>query len=143
MKKRGQFYLVAALVIIGVIASLATVYNSVKVSEEDISVYDLSEEINFEALQLLDSGLFNNLEEEEIEIFITNLTQYYSTLNPDTDIVVIYGDKREVKVIAYTIQERGEVCSGENVCIQLQEKVFFITDLALSGNSLVEIKLGT
>ena len=140
MKKRGQFYLVAALVIIGVIASLATVYNSVKVSEEDESVYDLSDEINYEALQLLDNWFLNTLSDSEINHSITELITAYSLSNPDTDLIILYGDRDLIDVFAYIVQTRGEVCFG--TCILVTSPQFIRSAIQPENNGDVVITIG-
>jgi len=109
MNKKGQFFLIAALVIIGIILGLATRYNTVKVSEEDRTVYDLSNEILFEATQVIDNGIFKEIDEGTISDRIENLTDFYSNRNPDSDIIVVYGNKRSLTVIFYNKTETGSI----------------------------------
>ena len=70
MDKRGQFFLIAAVVIIGLIIGLSVVYNSVKAPKEDSQVYDLSKEIDYESAQVIDHGTFNALTETAVNAVI-------------------------------------------------------------------------
>ncbi len=121
MKKRGQFFLVAALVIIAVVASLATVYNNVQVSEEDVSVYDLSDEINYEILQYLDSGSFYALSSEEIDNYLSDLIQVYAQSYPQTEIVIVYGNKTTLTWLVYNLTNIGGPCLTDNSCWPIAE----------------------
>jgi hypothetical protein len=101
MNKRGQFYLIAALVIAGLIISLSYVYIKTKTVDEDKRVYDLADEIKFEVNQVIDSGIFNSLTSATISDNVENLTDYYSGANPDLDLIVIIGDASELNFFLY------------------------------------------
>lgn len=77
MKKRGQFYLVAALVIIGLVIGLSAVYNTIKVSQEDKTIYFLYEEVNTESSRVIDQGVYNSLSQQEIETRLVTLIRSY------------------------------------------------------------------
>src|SRR3989344_3846367 len=112
MKKRDQFFLVAALVIIAVVASLATVYNNVKVSQQEVSVYDLSKQIKYEGLQYLDSTSHYASNQGEVAIYLTDLVLSYSTSYPDTNIIIIYGNLTNIQAIEYNSTSNGMACIG-------------------------------
>ena len=105
MKKRGQFYLIAAFVIIGIISSMYLLYNSAKANKEDTEVNDLAEEINYEVSQLIDSGVFNSLQDAQINQNIENLTDYYAKSNLDIFMAVVLGNQSELTFIAYNSQD--------------------------------------
>ena len=109
MNKRGQFYLVAALVIIGIITGLATVYNTARGSIEDATVYDLSKEINFEAAQVIDSGIFQAKTYEERSANIEFLTDFYATQHPNNDLFILYGNESNITLVFYNFTESGNV----------------------------------
>ena len=64
MNKRGQFYLVAAMVIIVLIVGFAAVQNYTKKSRT-IKLIDLKEELGIESGKVLDFGTFNLENPEE------------------------------------------------------------------------------
>jgi hypothetical protein len=106
MNKGGQFYLVAALAIIGIITGLATVYSSAKSSAEDTTVYDLTDEINFEAAQVIDSGIFQG---EVYNSNLEDLTDFYAAQHPNNDLFILYGDESDITLVYYSSTESGSV----------------------------------
>jgi len=101
MNKRGQFFLIAALAIIVVIASLVAIYNSAEKGKEEVSTFNLAEEINFEGSQILKNGVYNSLPFSEIGERIENLTDYYAKTNRETDLLIVYSDEIQTVIIFY------------------------------------------
>lgn len=102
MNKRGQFFLIAALVIVALIAGLATVYNAAKSTSTESSIYDLSDEISFEGSQVLASGIFNARTEQETTQNLLNITEYYAKTTPDSELLVVYGNPNNLQYTIYT-----------------------------------------
>jgi hypothetical protein len=109
MNKRGQFFLLAAIVIIGVIMGLRAIYTNVETPPEDSSIYDLSEEIHYESGAVIDSGVFFAFNENERNRRIENLTDYYAAANLGTDFIIVYGDRDKLWAVFYTTQNTGSV----------------------------------
>jgi hypothetical protein len=109
MNKRGQFFLIAAMVIIGILFGLSAIYTTIDTPPEDSFVYDLSKEINFEAGSVIDQGVFFSINEEERNSHVENLTDYYSAANLGTDLVIVYGNKTEMVALFYTSRDTGSV----------------------------------
>ncbi len=101
MKRRGQFYLIAAVVVIGVLAGFSTIYNSTRISPEDTLIYYLSEEINFEASQVLDNSARTEVSEEETLNRLNALVNFYATKNPENEIVTFYATENSVTLSVY------------------------------------------
>ncbi|MCU0642309.1 MAG: hypothetical protein MUF61_01890 [archaeon] len=102
MNKRGQFFLIAALVIIGIVLGMSTVYVSTRMAlKADNSVYDLSEEIDYESNQVIGYGVVKSLPSKTIGDALTNLSKYYSATNPDKDLVIVYGNEDEINGLFY------------------------------------------
>lgn len=146
MNKRGQVYLIAALVIIGIAVSLATVTNTVKTAEEDLTVYDLSREINYEASQVIDHGTFNPDAQPDN---LKNLIVQYSDLYPDSGIVAIYGDSENLQAIQCGDVDTGSVgiiIGGESVSVNVDEKdcgdQYLSTDSRSSGDVRIDMATG-
>ena len=105
--KRGQFFLVAALVISGILIGLATIYTKVDAPKENTAVYDLSQELNYESLQVIDQGVFTGLTQEQLNNQIINLTAYYVAKEPNKEFVVVYGDSDSITVNRYSKSDAG------------------------------------
>ncbi len=109
MHKRGQFFLVAALVIAGILIGLAGVYTEVNTPQEDFTVYDLSSELNYESLQVVDQGTYTGLSQDQVNSNVVGLTNHYVEKNPTKDFVIIYGNQDSLTVLAYTVKSVGSV----------------------------------
>lgn len=102
MNKRGQFYLVAALVIVGILIGFSFIYNSVSAIDEDQKIYDLTKEIDFEGSKTIDYGIIKGEVTQELtKEKIDELINIYSENYPDHEIAAIYGNKEEIKYSYY------------------------------------------
>lgn len=101
MDKRGQFFLIAALVIAGIVITLSVMNITIKAPEEDVTLYDLSSEIDYESSQLIDHGIYYSYSEGEISSSVISLMANYSYAYPNTDIVAVFGDENSVTELSY------------------------------------------
>ena len=92
MKKQGQFFLIAALLISGIAIGFSTLYNSAYIERSDTQVYDLSEELYAELQQTYDSGMVRGKTETEIQANLKKLAEYYQLQNPDSTFVIFHGN---------------------------------------------------
>lgn len=111
MKKRGQFYLIAAVVIVAIILGLSSVTNYIITKRKPVKFYDLSSELNEESVRVVDYGVYN---EEDIPKIIENFTdeyfiEYAEEKEKGTELVFVYGNKDNVTVATYTSEQTGEI----------------------------------
>ena len=93
-EKRGQFYLIAAVVIVGVIIGFATVYNYAGRGNLDKEkVYSLKDEFGFEGGEVIDYGIYNGLTIEDIVTHFSGAYTKYSGENKE--LYVVFGCIRE------------------------------------------------
>ncbi len=114
MNKKAQFFLIAALIISGIILGLSQTFTSSNVEPTETLAYDLSNEVYYEASQVIDNGVFNSKSEEEINKQLSNLTEYYSKINPDSDISIVYGNpenKDYLNEISYDYSSKSALSS--------------------------------
>jgi len=112
MNKKGQFFLIAAVIIIAVIVSIVTITNYTH-KKEVVRLYDLGEELGIESQQVLDYGTYSELNEEEMTSLIENfITNYVNYIEEDKNIYFIFGNKQKIYVVGYQDiqQEKVQVC---------------------------------
>lgn len=97
MNKRGQVFLMAALIIAGILISLVRISNESTVREEPEAFFDLSDEISFETKRVLDYGVIKA--EPNISRLASELLSNYSESIGDHDVAFVYGN--DSKVYAY------------------------------------------
>lgn len=131
MNKKGQFFLIAALVIVGIIITLGAINISTKkIPNEEKPFYDLSKEIDYEANQLIDYGVYQAQTFSEINKSLVSFVSNYSAANPDTEMLLIYGDASLLTVLFYTQVSSGSVsASSGGSPAQLPQKIIVPTVL--------------
>jgi hypothetical protein len=94
MKKRGQFYLIGAIII--AIIMFATFSLTNRSSKQGYAtVYDLGEELDLEQMYLQEYGIA--VDENELEKTFDDFLKNYSVYitDPDTDIFFFYGKEEQ------------------------------------------------
>jgi len=109
MEKRGQFYLLAAIVIIAVIIGFVFVSNQVKTKEE-VKVYDLGQELGIENGNVLQYGTYNGLDTKATQTLYTNFTQTYANYAGESkNLYFVFGNKENIFVATYAEVETGSI----------------------------------
>lgn len=89
--KRGQFFLLAAVIISAVIISLGAGINRAIVNEEPLGFYDSSEEVQREIAAFLDYAVYNDsISENDLILFLNLLAVNMEETNPNVDFAFIY-----------------------------------------------------
>jgi hypothetical protein len=111
MDKRGQFYIVAAVMIFLVVSSLATVATYSIVKSRPKTVSDLSSELNDESSRIIDYGLYTKQNVTSIQYQFTqnDFTSYYLHKTNGANITFIYGNKSYLNAIQYSKVSSGQI----------------------------------
>jgi hypothetical protein len=103
--KRGQFYLIAAIIIVTLIAGFITVSNYTK-KKVPVKIYDLGEELKIESQNVLEYG--SAMEDEELNNLLEQFAEdYVNYAGGDKNFYFIFGDSTSVIVKVY--QEFSEI----------------------------------
>ena len=109
-EKRGQFYLIAAVVIVGVIIGFATVYNYAGRGNLDKEkVYSLKDEFGFEGGEVIDYGIYKSstLDLKELVTHFSGAYTKYSGENKE--LYVVFGDKTNTQFLSFKEVFTGSV----------------------------------
>ncbi len=108
--KTGQFYLIAAIIIVIVIIGLSTVTNYVLTKDKPLKFYDLSSDLGEEGARVTDYGIYNAADiKGKIETFLTDFIKYSEEKEKDAEFVFIYGNEVEATAVRYTPEPTGTV----------------------------------
>lgn len=99
INKRGQFYLLAAIIIVGVIIGFVAISNYAQ-RMAAIRMYDLKEELKIESANVLDFGTYSELNETEMEALIRDFIAQYATY--EENLYFIFGDNHNITIIGYS-----------------------------------------
>ncbi|MGD9275602.1 MAG: hypothetical protein PVJ67_00345 [Candidatus Pacearchaeota archaeon] len=101
MEKRGQFYLMAALVIIVLIIGFAAVSNYSR-TQEYTRAYDIGQELEIESAQVLSYGIYNeNIGIEQMENLLDGFIEEYSKIGNLQELYFIFGNAQNITFMGY------------------------------------------
>jgi len=112
--KRGQYYLLAAALIILALSGLATVTTYSIVKTKPRTITDLGLELKEESVRIVDYGIYSN---KNITQVIENFTKedyafYFLKKTYNTSVVFVYGNKTELYGLQYTPQATGTISAS-------------------------------
>lgn len=138
--KRGQFYLVAAIIIVAAIVGFATVTNSAKRADET-RVYDLGEELEIEGDQVMEHGVINP--DVQIEEIMTNFSRKYSAYvqGGNLEIIFVFGNKDNLNKITFTDFLRGSI-SDSGSTVEILDSKIKKEKVEKTANDKVKINIG-
>ena len=98
LKKEGQFYFIAAFIIIAILSGLSVIYTSIKTQNENIDVNELAKEVRYEVNQLIDNRALAGVNDNQIADNIKDVSSYYKN-RYDLEAIIVYGEDILVYVI--------------------------------------------
>lgn len=106
--KRGQFYLIAAVVIISIIIGFIGIQNySQRTSFEEI--YNLGEELKIESEKVIDYGVYNKIEEQGLYDTLYNFTRIYAKYRGDgRELYFVFGNANSIVYAEYKGEQYPE-----------------------------------
>ena len=138
--KKGQFYLLSAIVIIGVMTGFAAVSNYTK-KKEVIKVYDVGEELGIEGENVLDYGIYNQYDEQAMQELLANFSEtYYQYVEEGKNVYFIFGNADRVIILGYTDMTSGSVSITDEsgtTSLQITEEGQFYEEVTPQGNKVV------
>ncbi|GIU68672.1 MAG: hypothetical protein KatS3mg001_522 [Candidatus Pacearchaeota archaeon] len=115
-EKKGQFYLIAAVVISSLIIGISIAGNtSLKTKNTDF--YDLAEEIRIESKKTIDAATSSGFQSNEIILLMENFTNNYIKKSFNrTDLYFIFGDSNNITLSGYQKEAKlVEIESGNEI----------------------------
>lgn len=92
--KLGQFYLIAAVVIVGVLIGLAAVTNFVIQHRASDKQADIQDELKLESENIINHGVFNN---EDTQVVLSQFAQDYKDyIGREQDVLFVYGNREDI-----------------------------------------------
>ncbi len=92
LKKKAQFFLLAAVIISAIVISLGITANKATVNREPGNFYDFSYEVKRETGAVLDYDIYTNIEGGNLEDFVDLLATDIRDRNPTANFKFVYGN---------------------------------------------------
>ena len=105
--KKGQFFLIISVIIIGLIAGLSTITNSVQ-KQSDAKFYRVSEELKFESEKVIDYGIGLGFDEIDMKNLLKDFAEDYSSYSNADDFYYIFGTTNEITFAGCKKKTAGE-----------------------------------
>lgn len=132
MHRKGQVFLMAAIIIAGLIFALTKISNKGFARQEPEAFYDLADEIGFETKRVLDYGVISGQQTQNAGNVQTLLNKYAEYVGNE-DVVFIYGDASTVSAIYYQTLTNVNAISLGSIGVPVP--------IVLASNTPVEVTL--
>ena len=145
INKRGQFFLLAALIISVVIISLGAGTNKITTNDEPDNFYDFALDSKREINSVLDFQVFEGIEDDEkLEAFVGSLSEEVLEVAPGADFVFVYGNETEITTRSYVSGSYvGKICWGGNSdnCQDIEIDEFTVKEVVIDEDMILEGKV--
>ena len=111
MNKRGQFYLIAAIIIVIIISGFATITNYALTYPTPKAIDSMSSDIKEEGPRIIDYGIYSR---ENLNKVLNNFTAdefapYFLKKTENSNVVFIYGNKTGISAVKYNLISKGTI----------------------------------
>ena len=111
--KRGQFYLIAAILILIVVAGIIGVKTYVTITPQPRGIQSVGSELKEESFRVVDYGIYNN---KDITEYLNNFTEIYSPYflkkTNNANIIFVYGNMTNLSAVKYEKASTGSVTAN-------------------------------
>jgi hypothetical protein len=136
--KKGQFYLIAAVIIILVILGLVGVKNYISVKKEPKNFMEIGDTLQLEGGYVVENAAYNKGNVNQNTQEYLNLFSNYmeQNTNEDFNMIIVYGDitGNQVQGKSYYRQSSGEICL-DNSCAPGSSTIN-VTDISCTVNDV-------
>jgi hypothetical protein len=142
MDKRGQFFLVAAIIIVGVLMGLTAVVNQARTGNDPAHFYDFGREVGFETKKIIDYGVYNERDTLNLtERFLEDYANYIAR----EEAIFLIGDKTDITALHFnSSQSVGSVgiqLGGGVTSVPIQAMTGRRADVERIGENLVRVTI--
>ena len=116
VNKKGQFYLIAAIIIITVVVGFVTISNY-SMKRDSVKIYDFGEELGIESQNVLDYGTYNEGTVDMDALLEDFIESYVDYSGGGKNLYFLFGDFDNIKIIAYQELEESVSLDGSEVAM--------------------------
>ncbi len=140
--KKGQFYLIAAIIVIVIMIGFVTTSNYSK-KKSITKLYDLKEELGIESGEVLDYGTYRE-EPEQMSELLKDFTQdYIDYAGEGRELYFVFGNYEGITVVTYQdlVEKTISLDIGEGDSPLLITKGTYVSEKFIPKENLVKIKI--
>ena len=111
MNKRGQFYLIAAILIVIGVSSIVAVSNYASTPTTPPAINSLSSDLSVEGPKIIDYGVYsqNNVNKLLNNFTSNDFAPYFLKETDNSNVVFIYGNKTNLYAVQYNLASKGTI----------------------------------
>ncbi len=110
MNKRGQFYIVAAIIIVVVIAGIASVKTYAIVKPKPRSIESMGSELKEESFRIVEYGIYKKENMTSLlNNFTSNYSEYFLKKTNNANVIFVYGNKSDLYSAKYDTANTGRI----------------------------------
>lgn len=115
--KRGQFYLIAAIVLSAIIVGLSITsnYTTTNQNQNQNELNALSKQVQTESSKTVDYAINNSLNQIQINTLLQNMTQNYINSEKDKDLYFVYGTNSSVTINMWQDNATNVILDGNSI----------------------------
>ncbi|GEM_PF-4526107 len=114
-KKRGQFFIIASLIIIFAVSSILIYQNKILTEKSQNEIFPLKDQISEESSFVIDYGLSNN--NEKIKDFLSELSSELISTNPSIELIFLFGNNTHINILNLAKENISISISGVNYLV--------------------------
>ncbi len=101
--KRGQYFILAAVIIVIILLGMYAITSYTEMRPSQARIYDLSGNFLLEAQNVIDYGIYND---EDVNELLENFSyKFHEYAGNDTEFIVIYGNRSNLTIISFFQEE--------------------------------------
>ncbi|GEM_PF-2103699 len=138
MNKRGQFFLVGAFVIVGIILGLSASVNFAEVQQDREYFYDQAREVEQETKKIMDYGVFYN--KDVLSTTSDFLFEYNEQIGQDDALFIYKADEPALQVYALYFEESniGSVSLlGGTATVPVNKNTAKVVNVVVDGENII------
>jgi len=143
--KRGQFYIITAIIIVVVISTLASVVTYVVINPEPRVMKDISDNLKEESARLIDYGIYNGEDVVSLQDNFAkeDFAEYILEKTNNANVTFVYGNRTNLTMVQYSMGGYPGTCIGES-CVTINPINVIITpiEISLSEDYIIVNMLG-
>jgi hypothetical protein len=114
MNKRGQVFLIAALLIVLIAISITSLGTFASASPQPKIISDLKSDLERESSEIIDYGIYNNQNLEDLtdQFIEEKFSPYFFQKTDNSNIIFVYGNKTNLKAVKYNTESTGTISAN-------------------------------
>jgi len=146
MNKKGQFFIIAAVIIVTILFGMASISTYAVVKPEPRTIFDLSSDLNRESYNVIEYGIYNKVDTDTLsESFTgTDIAKYFLKKTNNANIAFVYGSEDKLFLLNYITAVTGTISVGGSNGASLGSTNTFYEKRSITdedGDGFVEVEI--